>query len=286
MTRQIASRFLLASVQGVLAAVVYCGPLGAANEPEIDKAVQEAQREQGLKNMQRSAAQYSLSSADTPERAFKFHETAALRFNNPITLTKDGALYVWTDHGRPQAALKFFTFDNKTYTHAWLSLSEDNFVAERDGQVIWSPTEPGIKWREIQGAPKPAETAVERLRQMKTLSAKFSATYTATHLRAKPFELRLLTQPLLRYETDDDYRADGALFGYVQSTSPVGLLLLESRPTPGGYRWHYAYASLVTGPLTARYGDQEVFSLQRERDYAGGPKKPFRMFQSLPVPKE
>jgi hypothetical protein len=83
--------------------------------------------------------------------------------------------------GRPQAILKFYTSSHKAYTHVWLSLSENNFVAERDGQVVWSPTEPGIKLRVIEGAPQPAETAAQRLRQMRTLSAEFSATYTATH---------------------------------------------------------------------------------------------------------
>jgi len=181
--------------------------------------------------------------------------------------------------------LKLYTFNNKTYTHAWLSLSESNFVAERDGKVIWSPTEPGIKLREMKGAPEPAETAAERLRQMKTLSAKFSATYTALDSDGKPWELRILTQPLFRYETDDDYRADGALFGYVQSTAPVGLLLLESRQTPVGHRWHYAYSSLVSGTVTARYGDQEVFSLERGNVHRD-PQQPYLLLHSLPVPKE
>jgi hypothetical protein len=284
MIRQIANRLISGTVLAVLAAVVFCGPFVAANEPEQDNE-QEAQREQGLKNMQRSAAQYTVSSADTPQRAFKFHETAAMRFSNPVSGTIDGALYVWTNHGRPQALLKLFTFNNNSYSHAWLSLSENKLVAERDGKVIWSPTEPGIKFRETPGAPMPAETAAERFRQMKTLSARFSATYTATHLGSKPFELRILTQPLLRYETDDDDRADGALFGYVQSTTPVGILLLESRPTPAGRRWHYAYSSLVTGPVTARYQDQEIFSLERN-PASTNPKKPFILFRSLPVPKE
>ena len=284
MTHQIASRLLSGSVLGVLAAVVFWGTLGAADELEKDKE-EEARRAQQLKNMQRSAAQYILSSADTPERAFQFHETAALRFSNPVSGTNDGALYLWTDHGRPQAILKFYTSSHKAYTHVWLSLSENNFVAERDGKVVWSPSEPGIKLLEIRGAPEPAETAAKRLRQMRTLSAEFSATYTATHLRAQPFELRLLTQPLLRYETDDDYRADGALFGFVQSTAPVGLLLLESRQTDGGHRWHYAYSSLVAGQLTARYRDKETFFLDRNNT-ARDPKQPFVMFHALPVPKE
>jgi len=280
--RQIASSLLCGTVLGFLAAVVFAGPLVAANEPEQDNE-SEAQREQGLKNMQRSAAQYALTSADSPQRAFKFHDTAAMRFSNPVSGTIDGALYLWTNHGRPQALLKFFTFNNKSYSHAWLSLSESNIVAERGGKVVWSPTQPGIEFREVPGAPQPAETAAERSRQMKALSSRFSATYTATHLGSRPFELRNLTQPLLRYETDDDYHADGALFGYVQSTTPVGLLLLESRPTPDGRRWHYAYSSLVTGPVTARYQDQEIFSL--ERDAAStDPKQPFVLFRSLPVP--
>jgi len=277
-------RLILPFTLGVLAAVVSCGSLAAADEPDRDKA-EDARREQSLKNMKRSDGKYSLSSADSPQRLFTFHETAALRFNNPITLTKDGALYVWTDHGRPQAALKFFTFNNQTYSHALLSLSEGNLVAQRNGKVVWSPTEPGIKLHELPDAPKPAETAAERLRQMKALSARFSAMYTATHLGAKPFELRLLTQPLLRYETDNDNGADGALFAHVQSTTPVGLLLLESRPAASGQRWHYAYTSVVTGPVTARFDDQEIFSL--ERDAAStDPKRPFVLFRSLPVPKD
>src|SRR6478609_2382481 len=108
MIHQVASRLFSWAILGGLAAVAFCGALGAADEPEKDKE-EEAQREQGLKNMQRSAAQYALSSVDTPQRAFKFQETAVIRPTNPISGTKDGAIYVWTDHGRPQALLKFFT---------------------------------------------------------------------------------------------------------------------------------------------------------------------------------
>jgi hypothetical protein len=268
----------------VLAAVVFCASVLAAEEPPKGKE-EEARREQHLQNMQRSAAQYTLFSADMPQRPFQFRETPAMRISNPISGTADGAIYAWTDHGRPQALLKFFTFNSKNYSHALLSLSESKLVAERNGKVVWSPNEPGVQFRELPAAPEPAETPAKRLRQMKTLSARFTATYTATHLRAKPFELRLLTQPLLQYETDDEYRADGALFGYVQSTTPIGLLLLESRQTPDGHRWHYAYTSLVTGRVTASYQDQEIFSL--ERDTAStDPQQPFVLFRSLPIPKE
>jgi hypothetical protein len=284
MKGEFARRLVCGSVLGVLAAAGFCGPVDAADDPPGD-AAQAAVREQGLANMKRSAARYTLSAADAPKRAFKFEEIPAMRFDNPISGTKDGAIFVWTNRGRPQALLKFFTFNNKTYSHAWVSLSEAALVAERDGKVVWSPLKPGIQMRELPDAPEPADTAAKRLRQMKNLSEKFSANYTATHLGARPFELRVLTRPLLVYETDDDDRTDGALFGYVQSTTPVGLLLLESRQTKAGRRWHYAYSTLVTGPVTARYKDQEVFSLERD-SASTDPKQPFVLFRSLPVPKE
>ena len=233
--------------------------------------------------MQRSAAQYTLSSADTPQRAFKFHETAALRFSNPVSGTNDGALYLWTDHGRPQAILKFYTSSHKAYTHVWLSLSENNFVAERDGQVVWSPTEPGIKLLEIQDAPEPAETAAKRLRQMRTLSAEFSATYTATHL----------TRTAVRVEAPDSAappvrngrrlpRGRGAV--RVRSKHGAGRVTPVRVPSDRG-RPPLALRLLQPdrGTMTARYRDKEVFFLDRNNT-ARDPKQPFVMFHALPVP--
>src|SRR3954451_15008006 len=102
MIRQNASRSLSRSIMGLLAAVAFSGPLPAVDEPQKDKD-EEARREQQLNNMQRSAAQYTLSSADTPERTFRFHETPALRPSNPVGGTPDGAPSPWPDHRRPPA---------------------------------------------------------------------------------------------------------------------------------------------------------------------------------------
>jgi hypothetical protein len=152
--------------------------------------------------------------------------------------------------------------------------------------VIWSPAEPGVAFREVPDAPAPAETAAERLRQMRSLAAKLTATYTAQHLDNKPFELRLLAQPLYRYETTEaGAKADGALFAFVQSTAPVGMLLIESRPAKDGRRWHFAFASLVGGPVKAKYGDQEVFSIEKNY-FQKDATRPYIRLTGVPVPKE
>jgi hypothetical protein len=119
---------------------------------------------------------------------------------------------------------------------------------------------------------------------MRALAGKFTSTYTAQHLDNKPFELRLLAQPLYRYEAKDA-RDDGAVFAFVQSTAPVALLLVESRPAKDGRGWHFALSSLVGGPVTAKYGDKEVFSI--EKNYFQKDKtRPYIRLEGVPVPKE
>src|SRR5262245_49934560 len=209
---------LAAVVLAALAAVAFGGWQGATDDPGKSKE-EEAERERRLKDMTRTASQHTLHSADDRKRAFKLHDAALLRSSNPVSGSKDGAIFLWTDGGRPQAVVKVLTFDNKTLIHEWLSLSEGTFTADRGGRAMWNPSEPGVAFREVPEARRPAATAGERLRQMRSLAANFSSEYTATHLDPKPFVLRLLSQPLHRYETDGDPNSDGALFVFVQSTA-------------------------------------------------------------------
>jgi hypothetical protein len=281
------SHFQALFALSTMAFALICGRLFALDDPAKDKE-QESRREEQLKKMMRSASQYILTSADDPKRRFKFHDTAIMRFTNPVGHTKDGAIYVWSDRGLPQAILKLLTVEvgSSFYSHEWLSLSESGLSAEREGKVIWNPSERGLTFQELPDAPKPADSPAERLRQMKSLSAKFSATYTARHLDSKPFELRLLSQPLMRVEPGKETECrDCSVFAFVQDGDPVGLLLFEDRQTKDGHQWHYACASMVTGPLTVRYGDKEVFSL--EKDYKlRDPKRPYLQLFRQPVPKE
>src|SRR5688572_25145263 len=108
MTSRTASRVLAAIVLAALAGVALGGRLGAADEPAKDRE-EEARRERQLKDMTRSAAQHALASTGEPRRTFKFRDAALLRSSNPVSGSKDGAIFLWTDRGRPQAAFKIFT---------------------------------------------------------------------------------------------------------------------------------------------------------------------------------
>jgi hypothetical protein len=273
------NRFPAPRFWAVLAGIMFCSHVHAKDDPDKDEVARQDQR---LKNMTRFAEQYTFFSAEDRKRQFKFHENALFRFNNPVTGsgTKDGALYMWSEHGRPQAILKFYTFNNETYAQIFLSLSERPLVAEREGNVKWNPTEPGITFRELSDAPKPADSATARLRQMKTFADHFSAAIDKFPGDAKPVELQLLSKPLFRYETSNEKDVlDGAVFSFAMGTAPQVLLLLEARPMGDSCKWYYACARLSYWPMTAKYRGKEV-SVFENIEYIVDPK---RTVQWLPA---
>ena len=213
--------------------------------------------------MTRSAA-HTLATADDPKRTFKLHDAALLRSSNPSAVRRMGRSSCGPTAAAPGHRQNLHLRQQVLHPRVAVSF-EATFTADRS-KTIWNPSEPGVSFREVPDAPRPAESAVGRSRQMRSLAAGFSSEYTAQHLDNKPFALRLLAQPLYRYETEDDAKADGAMFAFVQSTAAVALLILESRPTREGRRWHYAFASMVSGPVTAKYADKEVASI--EKDYS------------------
>jgi hypothetical protein len=279
------NRFHAPMLGAVLAGLMLCSQPHAKDDPDKDE---EARQEQRLKNMSRFAEKYTIFSAEDRKKQFKFHENALFRFNNPVTGsgTKDGALYMWSEHGRPQAILKFYTFNNESYAQIFLSLSERTLVAEREGNVKWNPTEPGITFRELSDAPKPADSAQARLRQMKTFADRFSAAIDKFPGDAKPVELQLLSKPLFRYETGNEKDfLDGAVFSFAMGTAPQVLLLLEARPMGDSCKWYYACARLSYWPMSAKYREKEV-SVFENLEYIVDPKRTVQWLPAQRIAKD
>ncbi len=78
----------------------------------------------------------------------------------------------------------------------------------------------------VSGAAAPATTPAERLRQMRDLAREFHIVMETESGRS---DLRLLTQPVYRYEA----KTDGALFAFVLTTDPEAWLLIEERERRG-----------------------------------------------------
>ena len=150
----------------------------------------------------------------------------------------------------------------------------------------WAPLAPGIELRAIKNAPAPARSAPQRLSQMRALTRDFSA--STKDLSEKRLELRLLPQPLYRYESTDPDVLDGAIFAFVTSTDPEALLVIEARKPAraDGPVWEYGLCRFTDLALVARHKGKEVFAAplipydSPEQD----PKHRFRVFHDRDIP--
>lgn len=191
------------------------------------------------------AQSYSIEMTGDESKTLSLSEYPALVWSNPARAGEtNGAFWVWTNEGRPEAVGTIFSYlggsNSRVVAHEFHSLSQAPLKAALNGEVVWTPAKGGIHWKEMSNAPSPKPTRQLRLLQMRTLARQFVVTAQNEVGRAEgEQQMRLMPQPLYRYETEDE-GIDGALFTFVIGTDPECLLLLESDPKQK--KWKMAVA--------------------------------------------
>jgi hypothetical protein len=176
-----------------------------------------------------------------------------------------GDVFVWMWRGRPQVIGDFYsspTKPNRTERHAFHTLSGEPLgSAEMTAKYRWAP-KTGIEFRKFEGIP--AATAANRLVQMRAISRELHAFMQADG----KWELRLLTQPLLRYQPSKGDVIDGALFAWVWSkgTDPELMVAIECHRTRQGLEWRYAPLRFTTREVWVTHGDKEVWRVPVHRE--------------------
>lgn len=194
--------------------------------------------------MKKSLSIHTLRASDDSKAAYRLKAEPVFRFNNPVGAVSDGAIFLWLDENdRPAVAVQVYKTTVGNWEHAFASLATDPVKLG----TLWSPARPGVAFKPIPNAPKPAETAEQRLVQMRSLSKEFAA---AMDLDFKTrHNLRLLSKPLARYGKAGSGVLDGALFAYVLTTDPEVYLLIEAREGKAGPEWQYAFAPEASAPI-------------------------------------
>jgi hypothetical protein len=203
------------------------------------------------------------------------HKTQARLNTKPIYIWtnptrndgQNGAVFVWTAAGRPVVVGSIFSHPEggkRVICHEFHSLAEGTLEPRRTvADEQWQP-KAAVPLLPLPEAPPVESSPARRLVQMRTLSREFTA--HSIDYRKERWELRLLPQPLYRYEKPEKDVLDGALFAYVTSagTDPEVILVLEARKGTDKPAWHYRAIRFSDSDLFVQHSGKEVWSSVRD----------------------
>lgn len=236
-------------------------------EPESAKEERKAR----LEFIKAKAAEFELFADDDRDKPLKLHDEPLLRYSNPVSVSlSEGATFLWLDGTRPVAAAAWSIRTPGNAFREFASLTERPMSCQRKARVVWSPRTGGLLDQAFPGSPVPADTAARRLTQMRSLARQF----VVESLRDdQSTELRLLTQPIYRFEDKSRAVVEGGLFSFSEATDPEMLLLLEARRVTDSkeHQWRFTLARMTSRVLRVRLSDKEVWSVP---GYWKGPRSP------------
>lgn len=232
----------------------------AQAQPPPDDKTEAARATEAASAAKKAAEAYRVTTKEAGSDALQLEPKPLLTWSNPVLGSFHGSVFLWTAKGRPEVVASIYKKYVPLPLHLGIefhSLTDGPATAERDGHADWSPDRGGVEFQPVPGAPATAATPAGRLRQMRALAGDFSATKTDRKAVGRP--LRLLTQPIYRYETAD-HSETGALFAFVEGTDPEVFLLIEARAGDKGPAWQFALARMNSVEFHVANRGHEVWS--------------------------
>lgn len=209
----------------------------------------------------RQAADYELFLDTERQPRLEFKREPVLVWTNAEGFF--GGVFVWTWQGRPEVigcvGSRQTHPGEYSLFHELHSLGQARIKPARfgDGKRTWRPAQGGIELADVEDAPQPGESPRRRLTQMRNLAREFTGWMQQD---GDVTELRLLPQPIFRYQAAEQGVQDGAIFALVwKGTDPDVLLLLESRQVDGNPRWQYGLARFNWREMWVKRNDREVW---------------------------
>jgi hypothetical protein len=224
----------------------------------------------------KQASEYELFLDDQRKQRLELVPQPVLTWTNADGFR--GSVFVWTFQGRPEligcvGSRQTEAGECFPFRELHLLGSPVQPVDFGDGKRTWQPRD-GIELADVEGAPAPADSERQRLTQMRNLAREFTGWMQQD---GDVTELRLLPQPIFRYESPEQGVQDGAIFAMVwKGTDPDVLLLLESREVEGKPRWQFALARFNWREMWVKRNEKEVWrmamsGLAADRPYISGP---------------
>lgn len=221
--------------------------------PKADSVASEA----SLKVLQQRVETTHVSVAKEAGRVAKLVEKPVFRYSDELRRIEDAGIWLWTDRGRPAAAMKVEKYQAARFSVPWLycftSLSSELVDAEWTTAKPFRAKQPGVKWQALPD--DPAITRSARLIQMRDIARRFSIELLQDTLGKDRTQMRLLPRPLFRCDETPEV-LDGAVFGFTGTGTNPDVLLLLDLPPKGG--WRFGVAGMTAEGVSAKLGEKVV----------------------------
>lgn len=190
------------------------------------------------------------------------HPTPLMKYTDVPRRIELATLWVWHDDGRPVALGKVEAYvrkDEPRWLYCFASASSGLVNGKWPTGRTFQASKPGIEWTALNG-PAPQDKAAGRLRQMKDLFQRFSASSRDEILKMSE-ELRPLARPLYEYSSPRHGVVQGGLCGFAANgTNPDVLIALEAvGDKDRATSWRYGVVCMTAAAITVRLDRTEVF---------------------------
>lgn len=252
---------------------------GSAAETEGEKDV----AEERLEFMLHAVRDLKAIPDDEPMAPWPLYAKPLLRWSNPVAGIRDGVVVMWTDGARPAVLAQVFPTKDNIWLAECQSLAPGPFMMRGD-RVLWEPRQPGEGFQRLDDADPPAESRAKRLIQMRALAQQFTAfddfRIHDYDKEATRHALRLMTNPVYRYEMPERQVVDGAVFSYVLGTDPEVFLVLEARQNKdGSRRWEYLLAPMTCWAIEVKRRDQTVWKVAERIEKQHDPRDTYYLWR-------
>jgi hypothetical protein len=269
----------IAAMMIVTAFLDWCSiPLAKEPDDDATAASEKTKSETRSKFMIQALEKYEVQYADDPSRPARLHPKLLLRWSNPLTTIKDGALAVYTRGGRPDVVCEFHIHSEQVFGHEFSPIRFDGLKLQRGEQTVFAADGGFFKIQDLADAPPPAEKAVQRVAQMRQIAERFTVVdrFGRNEADLQNYVLRLMPQPVYRYEEAAE-KVDGGMFVFAQGTNPEAVLLVEAVGTAKDGFWRYGFAPTTMYELTAHLKGEDgpvVWTKPRFEDF-GASRGPY-----------
>lgn len=211
-------------------------------------------------------------------------ERPLLAYGDPARTASHGTLWAFGASGRPDAFMELWqgTEIAGIWYQSVIRAGDRRLLLRSPDGRKWQPPDEKVGRNRMVSAEPPAGSRTTRLRQLKSLARRFTA-YEIGDPDNSRFELRLLVQPVHRYDDTEHALQDGAAFVFAHGTNPEVILLIEALGASlDEARWHYSAFPCSSAELHAALDGREVWWRPGAPNVVGRPTDDYWLF-SLPA---